>query len=191
MASSVEKAQCVLWYHETNSPITVQRNFRRLYGGSPPDVKSIKSWYQKFKETGSVDDLKGTGIAISKRSKPGSRKQSCLWHLKCCRTRGEKLIVVWMCSERRMERMLKFARFHAYCLYKCFVIWIFKYKTVILLRFRGNKNLWSGKTNFVFPRHGLVSFCLEKHKWPKFKVKFYVHWKFSRELFHTKLKALN
>ena len=61
MASLVEKAQCVLWYHETNSPITVQRNFRRLYGGSPPDVKSIKSWYQKFKETGSVDDLKRTG----------------------------------------------------------------------------------------------------------------------------------
>ena len=57
MASLVEKAQCVLWYHETKSPITVQRNFRRVYGGSPPDVKSIKSWYQKF----SVDDMKRTG----------------------------------------------------------------------------------------------------------------------------------
>ena len=60
MASLVEKAQCVLWYHETNSPITVQRNFRREYGRSPPDVKSIKSWYKKFKETGSVDDLQRT-----------------------------------------------------------------------------------------------------------------------------------
>ena len=56
-----EKAQCVLWFHETKSLVSVQRNFRREYGRSPPDIKSIKSWYNKFKDTGSVGDLKWSG----------------------------------------------------------------------------------------------------------------------------------
>ncbi|GBN07693.1 hypothetical protein AVEN_249460-1 [Araneus ventricosus] len=42
MASIEQKAQCVLWLHETKSPIDVQRAFRRCYGRSPPDTKSIK-----------------------------------------------------------------------------------------------------------------------------------------------------
>lgn len=61
MASKQEKAQCVLWFHETKSPISVQRTFRTSYGRSPPDVKSIKRWYEKFKETGSVEDLPRSG----------------------------------------------------------------------------------------------------------------------------------
>ena len=65
MTSMAEKAQCVLWFHETKSPITVQRNFRREYDRSPPDVKSIKSWYEKFKETGSVGDLSRSGRPTS------------------------------------------------------------------------------------------------------------------------------
>ncbi|GBO18027.1 hypothetical protein AVEN_243955-1 [Araneus ventricosus] len=61
MASIEQKAQCVLWFHETKSPINVQRAFRRCYGCSPPDTKSIKRWYAKFKETGSVTDLPSCG----------------------------------------------------------------------------------------------------------------------------------
>jgi len=57
MAAMKEKAQCVLWYHETKSPVTVQRKFRNEYGRPPPDVNSIKAWYSKFVETGSVGDL--------------------------------------------------------------------------------------------------------------------------------------
>jgi len=38
MASKKEKAQCVLWYHETKSPVSLQRNFRNEYGWPPPDV---------------------------------------------------------------------------------------------------------------------------------------------------------
>jgi len=52
-----EKAQCVLWYHETKSPVSVQQKFRNEYGRPSPDVKSIKAWYSKFVETGSVGDL--------------------------------------------------------------------------------------------------------------------------------------
>jgi hypothetical protein len=61
MASLQEKSQCVLWFHETHSAVTVQRNFWRNFGRPPPDVKSIKSWYAKFQERGSVCDKERTG----------------------------------------------------------------------------------------------------------------------------------
>jgi len=61
MASMNVKAQCVLWYHETNSPVTVQRKFRNEYGQPPPDVESVKAWYSKFVETDSVGDLNRSG----------------------------------------------------------------------------------------------------------------------------------
>ncbi|GBL80159.1 hypothetical protein AVEN_29144-1 [Araneus ventricosus] len=57
MASIEQKAQCVVWFHETKSRINVQRAFRCCYGCNPLDTKSIKRWYEKFKETGSVTDL--------------------------------------------------------------------------------------------------------------------------------------
>uniref|UniRef100_A0A1B6EKB9 DUF4817 domain-containing protein n=1 Tax=Cuerna arida TaxID=1464854 RepID=A0A1B6EKB9_9HEMI len=57
MATPQQKAQCVIWLVETNSVTTVQRYFRREYGGNVPDPKSIRKWLQQFKETGSV--LKG------------------------------------------------------------------------------------------------------------------------------------
>ncbi|GBM47326.1 hypothetical protein AVEN_7772-1 [Araneus ventricosus] len=61
MASIEQKAQCVLWFQETKSPTNVQRAFRRCYGHNPPDIKSIKRWYEKFKETGSLTDLLRSG----------------------------------------------------------------------------------------------------------------------------------
>ena len=61
MASVKEKAQCVLWYHETKSPVSVYRKFINVYGLPPPDVNSIKAWYSNFIETGSVGDLKRSG----------------------------------------------------------------------------------------------------------------------------------
>ncbi|GBN11174.1 hypothetical protein AVEN_184729-1 [Araneus ventricosus] len=61
MASIEQKAQCVLSFHETKSSINVQRAFRRRYGRNHPDTKSIKRWYEKFKETGSVTDLPRSG----------------------------------------------------------------------------------------------------------------------------------
>jgi len=61
MASIKEKAQCVLWSHETKSPVSVQRKFRNEYWRPPPDVKSIKAWYSKFVETGSVNEFNRSG----------------------------------------------------------------------------------------------------------------------------------
>ena len=61
MATAQEKAQCVLWLAETKSPITVQRNFRRMYHKDPPSVPSIYAWMQKFKDAGNVEHAKNYG----------------------------------------------------------------------------------------------------------------------------------
>lgn len=61
MASMSEKAQCVLWFHERKQPSYVQRQFRNKYKRTPPCVNTIKSWYRKFQETGSVADRKRSG----------------------------------------------------------------------------------------------------------------------------------
>jgi hypothetical protein len=61
MASLQEKSQCVLWFHETHSAVTVQRHFVRNFGRPPPDVKSNKRWYVHFQERGSVCDKNRTG----------------------------------------------------------------------------------------------------------------------------------
>ncbi|GBM41115.1 hypothetical protein AVEN_63306-1 [Araneus ventricosus] len=61
MASIEQKAQCVLWFHETKSTINIQRAFRHCYGRNPHDTKSIKRWHEKFNKIGSVTDLPRSG----------------------------------------------------------------------------------------------------------------------------------
>lgn len=61
MASMYEKALYVLWYHETNSTFTVQQRSKNEYERGPPYVKIFKYCYAKFKNHGSVCDLKRTG----------------------------------------------------------------------------------------------------------------------------------
>lgn len=61
MTTAQERAQCVIWYAETKSPITVQRKFQRTYQRAPPDVKTIKAWFDKFLATGSVNRQPGSG----------------------------------------------------------------------------------------------------------------------------------
>ena len=61
MQSQQEKAQYSLWFHETKSPVTVQCKFVASYERRAPDVKSIKRWYEIFKETGSIQDLSRSG----------------------------------------------------------------------------------------------------------------------------------
>ena len=89
MASTQEKAQCVLWVHESRFPVTVHRQFRREYGRDSPDVKSIEGWYDKFKETGSVGNKRRSGrlgVSDSAYSFPTQSVEidaSCLqrnWH---------------------------------------------------------------------------------------------------------------
>ena len=61
MTTPQERAKCVVWYAETKSPIAVQRNFRRDFQRDPPDVQTIKAWYDKFLATGSVNRQPGSG----------------------------------------------------------------------------------------------------------------------------------
>lgn len=56
MATSQQKARCVMWFYETKSPKVVQRRFLTHFGRPTPDVKTIKKWYDKFNESGSVGD---------------------------------------------------------------------------------------------------------------------------------------
>jgi hypothetical protein len=48
MASGLEKAFSVLAFHETKSVVTMQWQFRRKYGKSPPSQQSIRDWYKHF-----------------------------------------------------------------------------------------------------------------------------------------------
>ena len=46
----------VSWFIETKSDLQIQRNFRTKYGRDPPSRPSIRAWYKKFMETGTVFD---------------------------------------------------------------------------------------------------------------------------------------
>jgi hypothetical protein len=61
MASTQQRAQCVVWFSKTKSPITVQRNYRRVFEKDPPDKMTIKAWYDKFLAAGSVLRQSGSG----------------------------------------------------------------------------------------------------------------------------------
>jgi hypothetical protein len=39
--SQVEKAKCVLWFHESRSVVTMQRRFRMVFGMEPPTENAI------------------------------------------------------------------------------------------------------------------------------------------------------
>ncbi|GBN21663.1 hypothetical protein AVEN_87055-1, partial [Araneus ventricosus] len=63
----------------TKSRINVQPAFRRCYGNNPPDAKSIKRWYEKFKETGSVTDLPRNGRPSVSEATVELVRQSLQW----------------------------------------------------------------------------------------------------------------
>ncbi|KAG8259719.1 hypothetical protein J6590_008755 [Homalodisca vitripennis] len=67
MLTVQQKAQCVIWYAELKSIVSVQRLFRRTYPGqTAPDNKAIVRWFNQFKETGTV----------AKKSRPGRPRTS-------------------------------------------------------------------------------------------------------------------
>lgn len=72
-----------VWYHETRSPGTVQRNFQITYRKMPPDVKSITSWYDKLKNTGSVADV------------PRTNRPSNIDKMVLCATNGAHVETYW------------------------------------------------------------------------------------------------
>jgi hypothetical protein len=54
MASTQEELQCMLWYKESKSVVTVQRNFMHVNQKDAKTDRCIHMWYQQFQETGSV-----------------------------------------------------------------------------------------------------------------------------------------
>jgi len=56
-----KKAFCVLEFAKTESIVTVQRRFRIMYHTEPPTDKTIREWYLKFQQSGSLCAAKGTG----------------------------------------------------------------------------------------------------------------------------------
>lgn len=65
---SMKDAQCVLWFHETKSPISVQREFQWCYERVPPDIKRTIQMNDKFKETDSVSVLPVSNVDLVRPS---------------------------------------------------------------------------------------------------------------------------
>jgi len=61
MLSNQQEAQWVLSYHKLKSPTAVKRKFRNEFGEDPPHTDSIKRWFKKFMETGSILDGRRSG----------------------------------------------------------------------------------------------------------------------------------
>jgi hypothetical protein len=69
MASQVEEAECVLWFHESRSVVTVQRRFCTVFGREPATIMSIYMWHKLFDQTG----------CICKGKSPGRRPVTEAW----------------------------------------------------------------------------------------------------------------
>lgn len=61
MLDSQQKAFCVIQFAKLKSVTLVRRTFRTKYNIDPPDPKSIRRWFKKFQETGSVKKGKTSG----------------------------------------------------------------------------------------------------------------------------------
>jgi len=60
-ANGSEKAFCILIFHECQSVIIVQRQFRTKFGRQPPSDNFIRRWYAQFQETGCACKRRNTG----------------------------------------------------------------------------------------------------------------------------------
>ncbi|RZF32102.1 hypothetical protein LSTR_LSTR003965 [Laodelphax striatellus] len=61
MATSEQKAFCVLQFAKTESVVTVQRAFRIKFGCDPPSDNNIRRWFHQFEDTGCLCKGKSTG----------------------------------------------------------------------------------------------------------------------------------
>jgi len=61
MATSQQKAFCVLRFDKYESIITVQRDFRWEYRINPPTPPTVRRWHQQFLETGCLCKGKSPG----------------------------------------------------------------------------------------------------------------------------------
>ncbi|GFX50195.1 DUF4817 domain-containing protein [Trichonephila clavipes] len=61
MATSKQKAFCVLQFAKTESAINVQLAFCNKFGCQPPNDNNILRWYHQFETTGCMSKGKSTG----------------------------------------------------------------------------------------------------------------------------------
>lgn len=61
MATSEQKAFCVLQFAKSESVVTVQRAFRIKFRCDPPSDNNIRRWYHQFETTGCLCKGKSTG----------------------------------------------------------------------------------------------------------------------------------
>ena len=73
MLTIQQKAQCVLWYHESKSPTAVQRKLRYEFGQGPPHIKSIKRWFKNFMKTESIVEETVDAVRVARNR---SRRKS-------------------------------------------------------------------------------------------------------------------
>ena len=66
MFSNSVKIECVLWYSDSKSPTKVRRKFKAKYGRNKkaPDNRSLKIWYENFRENGSISIKKNRNKTI-------------------------------------------------------------------------------------------------------------------------------
>ena len=50
--AGAERVQCCLWFHESQSPTSLQRKFRTKYHKKSPQRMAILPWYNRFVEIG-------------------------------------------------------------------------------------------------------------------------------------------
>ena len=103
MFSSQEKADCILWLQEHNSPTVVQRKFRTKYGRNKtaPTRRAIKIWHANFRETGSCEKVRQRTPTIDR----GAIIQHFVEQLRQSLRRGATSMGV---SHASVRRVLKF-----------------------------------------------------------------------------------
>ena len=64
-----KKEFCVLEFAKTDSIVAVQRRFRTMYHTEPPTDKSVREWYTKLQQSGSL-------CAAKRKGRPGSSAET-------------------------------------------------------------------------------------------------------------------
>lgn len=79
MLTVQQKAQCIIWFAELKSIVSVQRRFRQTYVGQiAPDDKAIRRWFNQFRETGNVEKKHSTGRPRTSEENVERIRQSCV-----------------------------------------------------------------------------------------------------------------
>lgn len=108
MATSEQKAFCVLQFAKTESVVTVQRAFRIKFGCDPPSDNNIRRWFHQFEDTGCLCKRKSTGRPrVSEEDVERVRESFTRSPKKSVRKAGRELEIakstVWKVLRKRLQ----------------------------------------------------------------------------------------